>query len=99
MEITNQDADPITDAIGDPVPAASGTDGESASDLYDADRPPFGELPEKPEKAPPVAGGAAGAVPADAGGAVSRRLQVRAGAAVVATMVALVLLRRRARRS
>jgi len=98
MEITNQDADPTTDAIGEPVPAASGTDGESASDFYDADRPPFGELPEKPAKAPSVAGGAAGAVPADAGAATSRRLQVRAGAAVVAALVALVLLRR-ARRS
>lgn len=97
MEMTNEQfeasAEPTTGPTGESVPALEGDGGETASDFYDADRPPFEERPEKPK--PPPAPAGPQAPPAGALG--SRELQVRAGSAVVVALLALLLLRRRRR--
>ena len=84
MEMANDEAA----AAGGPGAAAPGP-----SDLYDPDRPPFEELPERPPGAirPPED------VPVPE--RFSRLAAARAAAAVVLTLVgALALVRRRGRR-
>ena len=103
-------ADPSTDPIGDPTgdpsptaPAPGGSsgsgpldsNGERASDFYDADRPPFEELPEKPRKSPTPG---AATVPLDAEPPMKRQARARVGAAAFVTLLALLLLRHRRRR-
>ena len=88
--------EPTIDPVGETVPGAEACDaeasgGESASDLYDADRPPFEERPEKP-KAPPAA-----PVAPQAGRLSSREVQVRAGAAAGVVLLGVLLLRHRRR--
>lgn len=84
MEMANDEAA----AAGGPGPAAPGP-----SDIYDPDRPPFEELPERSPRAPGPPEALSGPE------RFSRLAGARAAAAVVLTLAgALALVRRRGRR-
>jgi hypothetical protein len=90
--MTDEDVDPTTGAAAEPD-ADRPSSLLHASEFYDADSPPFGELPEKPKKAP--------APPTDSVGMARpsgphRTVPACVGALAVAA-VAFVLLRRRRR--
>lgn len=97
MEMTNPEVDqstePTIDPLGEATAGAGAANGGSASDIYDADRPPFEERPEKPKARP-----AAVAAPVDEAGSPVSPEMVRAAAAVVVGLVALLFVRRRRHR-
>ena len=97
---TGPAADPDRDAAGvatgqaaDPDPGAAVTSpAPGPSDLYDPDRPPFEELPERPRAPGPPD-------PVAAPERFNRLAAARAAAAVVLTLAgAMALVRRRSRR-